>query len=69
MSGVNIHVVECPYCSQEFYTKLPDGDETKDVECVECDDPFNVQYEFEEKEEQIEVEITLSTLEEVTEDE
>jgi len=64
MSGVNIHVVECPYCSFEFYTALPKEDITEEIECVECEDPFNVQYEFEEREEQIEVDITLSTIEE-----
>lgn len=69
MGEINIHVVECPYCSHEFYTQLPDGDEEKEIGCVECDDPFGVEYEFEEREEQIEVEITLSTLDKVTENE
>ncbi len=64
MSGINIHVVECPYCSQEFYKSLPKEDIVEETECVECEDPFEVEYVFEEREEQIEVEIELREIEE-----
>lgn len=59
MTGVNIHLAECPYCSVEFYTKLPQESKTKALDCVECGDTFKIQYQFEEREEQIEVEMEV----------
>ena len=62
-TALNIHKIMCPSCEHEFYVALPEEDSVIETECVECEDIFEREYSFNETEEQIEVEIDISEVE------
>lgn len=63
MTGINIHNIECPYCSHKFYVHLPEESCTKEVTCVECRETIVTEYEYTEKEDEILVEVLVEKVE------
>ena len=62
-TAVNIHRIECPSCSHNFYVHVPQEDGVEETDCVECGVLIEREYSFEETEEQIEVEIDIREVE------
>ena len=66
MTSLNIHDIECPECSANFYVGLPKEDE--DVvqvdECVECESLIQREYSFDHDSEVVKIDCKVSVNEE-----
>ena len=67
--ALSLHLVECPECEHDFYVQLPqqeiDNDNAeivKETDCVECDKPFNRNYEVEYTEETVDIGLTVEAI-------